>query len=163
MMILARPTAARVAPSHAPAEKLTPIPPTNPHLGILSVSTAVEDHTVVRQSVSGISCSLQTAGDCRTALAQLGDGRIAVVVCERDLPDGTWRDILEHLGSAPGRPLLIVTSRLADERLWAEVLNLGGYDVLAKPFNAEEARHVLLTACLGRRHRAYVQPAAAGN
>src|SRR5438552_14250965 len=28
-------------------------------------------------------------------------------------------------------PFLIVTSRVADHSLWAEVLNLGGYDVLA--------------------------------
>jgi DNA-binding NtrC family response regulator len=163
MMIVARPTATRVAPRQTPAEKLTCISPTNPNLGILSVSAAPEDHTIVRQSVSGISCSLQTAEDCRSALEHLGNRRIAVVVCERELPDGTWRDILEHLGSAPGRPLLIVISRVADDRLWAEVLNMGGYDVLAKPLNAEEARHVLMTACLGRRHGAYVQAAGPGN
>ncbi len=29
---------------------------------------------------------------------------------------------------------LIVTDRLANEALWSEVLNLGGYDVVAKPF-----------------------------
>ena len=33
---------------------------------------------------------------------------------------------------------LIVTSRLADDRLWAEALNLGAYDVLAKPFERME-------------------------
>jgi DNA-binding NtrC family response regulator len=152
-----------VAPGHTPAEKLTCIPPTDPNVGILSVSAADEDHTIVQQSVSGISCSLHTAKNRRSALEHLGRGRISVVVCERDLPDGTWRDILEQLGSAPGRPLLIVISKMADERLWAEVLNLGGYDVLAKPLNAEEARHVLLTAWLGRRHGAYLQAARMGN
>jgi DNA-binding response OmpR family regulator len=35
-------------------------------------------------------------------------------------------------------PLLIVSSRLADEHLWAEALNLGVFDVLAKPFQSEE-------------------------
>jgi DNA-binding response OmpR family regulator len=35
-------------------------------------------------------------------------------------------------------PLIIVTSQFADECLWAEVLNLGGYDVLAKPFDSFE-------------------------
>jgi DNA-binding response OmpR family regulator len=33
---------------------------------------------------------------------------------------------------------MVVASRLADERLWAEVLNLGGYDLLVKPFNSIE-------------------------
>ncbi len=35
-------------------------------------------------------------------------------------------------------PALIVTSPAAGPRLWAEVLNLGGYDVLAQPFSTEE-------------------------
>src|ERR1019366_5350356 len=34
-------------------------------------------------------------------------------------------------------------SRLADERLWAEVLNLGWYDVLATPFDADEVYRVM--------------------
>jgi FixJ family two-component response regulator len=36
-----------------------------------------------------------------------------------------------------------VTSRLADEYLWAEVLNLGGYDVLAKPLDKQEVSRTL--------------------
>ena len=43
-------------------------------------------------------------------------------------------------------PLIIVTSRLADERLWAEVLNLGGFDVLSRPYDAREVRHVIAQA-----------------
>jgi hypothetical protein len=43
----------------------------------------------------------------------------------------------------PHHPLLVVTSRLADEYLWVEVLNLDGHDVLAKPFRAAEAQRVL--------------------
>jgi DNA-binding response OmpR family regulator len=38
--------------------------------------------------------------------------------------------------------ILIVTSRFADDYLWSEVLNFGGYDVLSKPFSEEEVRHV---------------------
>jgi DNA-binding response OmpR family regulator len=56
-----------------------------------------------------------------------------VVVCERDLPPGSWKDVLEQVTILSDPPSLIVTSRLADERLWAEALNLGAYDVLAKP------------------------------
>jgi hypothetical protein len=43
-------------------------------------------------------------------------------------------------------PNLIVSSRLADDRLWAEVLNLGGYDVLARPFNRVEVIRVVQAA-----------------
>ena len=41
-------------------------------------------------------------------------------------------------------PSLIATLRLADERLWAEALNLGAFDVLAKPFDSTEAMRLLV-------------------
>jgi len=54
--------------------------------------------------------------------------------------------MLEHLSSSPREPLLIVSSRNADERLWAEVLNLGGFDVIATPFDSFEVSFVAATA-----------------
>jgi FixJ family two-component response regulator len=59
-------------------------------------------------------------------------------VCERDLLPGTWIDVLEHVKALPRAPSLIVASRLADDSLWAEALNLGAWDVLAKPFDRSE-------------------------
>jgi DNA-binding response OmpR family regulator len=55
---------------------------------------------------------------------------------------------------------LIVTSRLADEKLWAEALNLGAYDVLAKPFDRQELVRTANLAWLHWRHR-HEFPAAA--
>jgi len=46
---------------------------------------------------------------------------------------------LDRLGVAQ----LVVTSRLADDALWAEVLNMGGYDVLAVPLDSEEVMRVI--------------------
>jgi hypothetical protein len=56
---------------------------------------------------------------------------------------GTWREMLDHVSLLPDPPLSIVTSRLADERSWAEALNLGAYDALAKPFDAVEVGRIL--------------------
>jgi DNA-binding NtrC family response regulator len=68
---------------------------------------------------------------------------MTVVICERDLPDGDWHDIWEGIAPLAPHPTLIVTSLHADEHLWAEVLNLGGYDVLAKPFDAQEVCRIV--------------------
>jgi FixJ family two-component response regulator len=54
--------------------------------------------------------------------------------------------MLEHISLLPDPPLLIVTSRLADAHLWAEALNLGAYDVLAKPFDATEVIRIVSVA-----------------
>ena len=43
-------------------------------------------------------------------------------------------------------PLLVVTSRLADDYLWAEASNVGAHDVVAKPFWKNELVWVLENA-----------------
>jgi len=68
---------------------------------------------------------------------------VRVVISERDLPEGGWRDILDDLMQRPEPAALVVTSRLADDALWAEVLNMGGYDVLAVPLDSEEVMRVI--------------------
>jgi DNA-binding response OmpR family regulator len=51
--------------------------------------------------------------------------------------------VLTGLRRKPNAPALIVTSERVDDRLWAEVLNLGGYDVLMKPLDSTEVGHVI--------------------
>jgi len=62
----------------------------------------------------------------------------AIIVCDERFADGDWKGLWNELGKNPCPPKFIVASRLADERLWAELLNLGGYDLLTKPFRPEE-------------------------
>jgi len=76
------------------------------------------------------------------AVGILDDRPIAVTICDTDLQDGNWQALLRNLQGRTHPPNLIVSSRLADERLWAEVLNLGGYDVLAQPFDRGEVLRV---------------------
>jgi response regulator RpfG family c-di-GMP phosphodiesterase len=71
------------------------------------------------------------------------------VICDHCLPDGDWKSVLAELDSVPDHPSFIVSSRLADERLWAEVLNLGAFDLLlGSPFVPEEVLRVTQSASL---------------
>jgi len=106
-------------------------------LTILSVSPFEEDHARL-QAIIGSLSKFVSAQNFSTAKRFLESQNVSLVICERDSPPTTWIECLDLSGlySVPADPpFLIVTSRLADERLWAEVLNLGGWDVLAKPFD----------------------------
>jgi DNA-binding response OmpR family regulator len=128
---------------------------------VLSVSPNGEDggslERIFRESDLTVSVkfdwTLVASASLASSVSILREMPIAIVVCESELFPGTWREVLEHLSLLHDPPLLIVTSRLADERLWAEALNLGAYDVLAKPFNAPEAIRVLNSAWDHWRHR----------
>ena len=118
---------------------------TLPHVTqILSISSTREDHQVLRRILHNVRIAV--VGTRQAAMSFLCLNRVPVIVCERDLPDGNWKDILGDTAAFPNPPALVVTSRLADEYLWAEVLNLGGYDLLAKPFSEPEVKRVLAAA-----------------
>jgi hypothetical protein len=71
---------------------------------------------------------------------------IPVLLCECDHAAGSWEDLLSATAKLPAPPNIIVFSRLADESLWAEVLNMGGFDVLITPFEPEEVMGVTFGA-----------------
>jgi DNA-binding NtrC family response regulator len=105
---------------------------------VLSVSPLAEDHFSLQAIFNRSKWQLHRADCLASAHAVMSRREIGVVICERDLSPGTWVDMLEEGALLADPPSLIVTSRVADERLWAEALNLGAYDVLAKPFERLE-------------------------
>ncbi len=122
--------------------------------GLLLVLPEAEDSLRVGGALEETKCPLRSACCIKEALRQVGQHAPGVILCERDLPDGTWKDLWEVVREHTIAPSFIVTSRLADECLWAEVLNLGAYDVLMKPFEPAEVRRVIQSACRQSERRA---------
>jgi DNA-binding NtrC family response regulator len=96
-------------------------------------------------------CEAATFVDARAALLH---SSFDVVICAARFGDGhSWKDMLAEVRSRPVPPALIVADRLADSALWAEVLNLGSYDLLITPFEAAEVLRVVPMACEFRRRQ----------
>jgi DNA-binding response OmpR family regulator len=119
---------------------------------VLVVSPFDEDHVFLNYILGHSNWEIHAARSCREALEILRQSPIPVVICESEMAEITWKDLLAELGQLQEPPLLIVTSRLADESLWAEVLNLGGYDVLMKPFDRTEVVRTISLAWMHWRN-----------
>jgi DNA-binding NtrC family response regulator len=102
------------------------------------VSPREEDHRSFEAIVQRSTWRLHTASSIAEALRLLKTTAVSVILCEHDLPDGNWKDLLCAVTESKVPPRLIVMSADADERLWFEVLNLGGFDVLPTPVQASE-------------------------
>jgi DNA-binding response OmpR family regulator len=120
---------------------------------VLIISSFEEDHIAFSRILGDCHCEAHAVRTCQQGLGILQERAVSIVICERDLPDGTWKDILQALDMLCDRPYLIVTSRLADDYLWVEVLNLGGYDVLAKPLDQKEVVRAIESALENWSHR----------
>jgi DNA-binding response OmpR family regulator len=103
--------------------------------------------------------TLSAAEDAPMAPARLPRPDVSIVLCDGESLAGSWKDVLVQLGRLSSPPVLIVTSRAADEYLWAEALNLGAYDVLAKPYQPAEVERVLSMAWLHWMNRRGQTPA----
>jgi len=128
---------------------------------VLSVSPAQDDHLLLSDLLTHAKQTRQSrfnwlvsaALTFEAALSALQEQSISIVLCESELLPGTWKDLMEQISAHPDPPLMIVTSRLADEYLWVEALNHGVYDVLKKPFDTEELSRVLTMASFQWKHR----------
>jgi CheY-like chemotaxis protein len=137
---------------------------------VLAVGPIADDHTYLKNilecsdppSSTDYNWRLKTSRTTKAAKQQLRRGGIPIVLCETDLQPDAWKEMLDHFAELPVAPLLIVTSRQADDRLWVEALNLGAYDVLAKPFDRRELVRTLGMAWENWKNRQQPKAAAAG-
>ena len=105
---------------------------------LVAVLPTREDRAALQRIIGPCRWEPQWTGTCEEVIDAFRRTSPPIVICDRDLPDGDWRKLWDILAREPKPPMFIVTSRLADDALWAEVLNVGGYDLLLKPFRAEE-------------------------
>ena len=130
-------------------------PGAEPAVSALLVGRYDSDQQVLHDVLRNLGWTVFEAEDAGYALSYLRRNPVHVVIADAGIPQRNWKEILESVGSLKPAPLLIVTSRTADDHLWAEVLNMGGFDVLAQPFDRVEVERVLASA----RRRFHARPA----
>jgi DNA-binding NtrC family response regulator len=110
---------------------------------ILIVCPFPEHHAIIERVLQSTKWAIHHAASCREAAMFLAENQPEAVICERTLPDGSWEDIWRYTKQLSQKSSLIVSCRLADEHLWAEVLNAGGFNVVGQPFDEEELLRVV--------------------
>ena len=119
---------------------------------ILLVGLSTPDQKSLGAILRNLGWIPQRAASISSALASLRRKTLPVVITERYLPDGDWYGLLISAQDLPRAPRIVVSNRLANDRFWAEVLNLGGFDLLSPPFQERDVDHVISHAW-GSWHR----------
>ncbi len=120
-----------------------------PDTSALLIGDYENDRLLVHETFEKSGWRLYEALDRREAMDCLERDGVHVVLAETGAPRWCWKEILSSLWLLPRAPQLIVTSRIADDHLWAEALNFGAFDVLARPLDRNELERAVASA---RRH-----------
>jgi DNA-binding NtrC family response regulator len=114
----------------------------------LVITASESERIFVTAALDGLLCNLHFAINRFEARAVLAAEPVAVMIVDGDARAFSWREWLEQISSTDTGPApkLIVLSRFADDRMWAEALNLGAYDLLPRPLVADELAWVVRSA-----------------
>jgi len=103
-----------------------------------------ERRTILLDHLNSIDADIVTASSCAEAADRLrADPGVRLVLTDLTLPDGSWFDVLSRVDDAKADAKVVVCARLADERLWSQVLEAGAYDMLVEPYQQDEVRRIL--------------------
>jgi len=80
-----------------------------------------------------------------------------LVFVDTELPDGSWEDLLQFLLRSPKACEMIVCSYCGDERLWAEVIQRGAFDLLPAPYERQEVLRIIQSALGSHYLRKFVR------
>jgi len=112
---------------------------------VLVVTPDPEDLEELRAMLPSSDWNLYSAFSVAEARDMLSHYSYPIVIAEAGSTGNSWKSMLGCLSAhlqIPS-PKLIVASACADDELWSEVLNRGGFNVLAKPYDPREVNWVL--------------------
>jgi DNA-binding NtrC family response regulator len=101
---------------------------------------------VAARLLSGSAISMHHAATLEQADFQLARTRAKVLLTELHFPEGVWEDALEMLSESFPQVALVLAASDADEHLWIRALERGAFDLVMKPFRAEDLQRILENA-----------------
>ena len=97
--------------------------------------------------LQALQADVRTAASCAEAFDLLRDDPdVTLVLTDLYLSDGNWSDVLRQVRERHANAKVVVCLRVADERLWTQVLEAGGFDALVEPYQESEVRRILHAA-----------------
>jgi DNA-binding NtrC family response regulator len=128
---------------------------------VLAINGRLQDCLALRSILGHTNWVIDWATDLKQAKALLERHPVPVVLCPKELPGGTWSDVLAAVSRLPNPPKVLVYASQPTDDLWNEFLNAGGYDLLPLPFDQDEVLRTISLACRQWNEEARRQPALA--
>jgi DNA-binding NtrC family response regulator len=113
----------------------------------------------IESAMANWSLELQFCSSLQEARGALRRGtRHPVVLCEDQLPDGSYREVLQLLGPRISRTHVIVLAAADLDDCYREACALGAFDVIANPCQRTDVQWIVIRAFQDHQHRGSFRP-----
>jgi DNA-binding NtrC family response regulator len=107
-------------------------------ISVLIVTSRPEDIGELRDLLPGTPWQLNDVRDLEGAAEALRAAAVPMLLFDRDTADGCWQDAIRQLTRIHPSACVVLLSNVADQYLWDEVIQQGGFDVLTRPFKKDQ-------------------------
>jgi DNA-binding NtrC family response regulator len=111
---------------------------------VLAVLAEARDRACLDAIAAQEHWELKLSESCDSAREALKHYRADVILCDRDLNGCNWRDAITMLAASDNRTILATPTM--DDKLWLEVIERGGFDVITRPFHEHRVIQTVTTA-----------------
>ena len=118
---------------------------------LLAITRGHEEEASLRRIAADLQWRLTIVGSSAEAIARIGDEAMPLVICDRDLAGEDWRAVVASIAARQDVLCVVLASAVVDDYLWDEVIKQRGYDVVSKPFEADQLRRAVTFAWSWKR------------
>lgn len=111
--------------------------PGEQRLRVLAVLPNPPDRAAFAGIAAHARWEVRMASTCDSAEEILKHHPVDVIVCDRDVKPAGWRGAIEALSTHAPHSRFILSTPANDDKLWLEVIERGGYDVLSTPLHED--------------------------
>jgi DNA-binding NtrC family response regulator len=110
---------------------------------------STENRQVVESAITEWSLEVVWCLTVQEARRVLRRGKHALVLCEAELPDGTYQDVMKLLKHKLDQIRVIVLSESHVENCYSQAIEIGAFDVVSAPCKRTDVQWMIMQAVQG--------------
>jgi len=115
---------------------------------LLIATSRADDMSELKNLLRETEWELIGVSDLEHAAAALAAAKLPILLFDRDSAGAGWPAAIKQLIETRRSACVVLLSNVCDQYLWDEVVQHGGFDVLARPFRKERVLSTLTFAAM---------------
>jgi FixJ family two-component response regulator len=116
------------------------------NIPLLMVTSRAEDVEELKSLFRETPWELNDVSNVEQAVAALKAAPVPILLFDRDLDSEHWQATMKRFIHSRRGACLVLVSSVADQYLWDEVVQHGGFDLITRPFRREQVLSTLMFA-----------------